>query len=282
MRTPLSTLAPARRRLVLVLAAVLAVALVIVVVALVSTGSEEEKTVDPARPGPVIVLPGYGGDTEPLTPLLAALRGEGREVVLFEPTDNEQGDLRVQAKRLAALADSAADGSDAGSVDVIGYSAGGVIARLFVRDYDGADVVRRVLTLGSPHHGAEVAGSAGELAGGCPKACEQLAIDSDLLRELNAGDETPAGPRWVDDPLGLRPDGDSHRLRQARRCAQHPHPGPLPRQDHLARRSARRPGRARCPPDAPGGGSTERAHGRQLLMSLVAKFAQAALRNTST
>lgn len=196
MRTPLSTLAPARRRLALVLAAILAVALVVVVVVLVSTGSEDEKTVDQARPGPVIVLPGYGGGTEPLTPLLAALRSEGREAVLFKPTDNEQGDLRVQAKRLAALADSTAESSDAGSVDVIGYSAGGVIARLFVRDYDGADVVRRVLTLGSPHHGAEVAGSAGELAGGCPKACEQLAIDSDLLRQLNAGDETPAGPEW--------------------------------------------------------------------------------------
>ena len=82
-------------------------------------------------------------------------------------------------------------------MDVIGYSAGGVIARLFVRDDGGADVVRRVLTLGSPHHGTEVAASAGELAAAVPKACEQLAIDSDLLRHLNAGDETPAGPTWA-------------------------------------------------------------------------------------
>jgi hypothetical protein len=28
-------------------------------------------------------------------------------------------------------------------------------------------------------------------------ACRQLAQDSDLLRALNAGDETPAGPLWV-------------------------------------------------------------------------------------
>jgi triacylglycerol esterase/lipase EstA (alpha/beta hydrolase family) len=168
------------------------------VVVKVTTGQlDGGASVDQARPGPVIVLPGYGGDTESLRPLLGALRSEGREAVLFEPTDNEQGDLRVQAKRLATLAEDTAAHSAVGSVDVIGYSAGGVIARLFVRDYDGARVVRRVLTLGSPHHGAEVAASAGDLAGGCPKACEQLAVDSDLLRHLNAGDETPAGPRWA-------------------------------------------------------------------------------------
>jgi triacylglycerol esterase/lipase EstA (alpha/beta hydrolase family) len=182
---------------VLVLAAVVALALVVVLVVLVTSRSEHHASVAQSRPGPVIVLPGYGGDTESLTPLLAELRSEGREAVLFEPTDNEQGDLRVQAKRLTTLAEDTAAHSDVGSVDVIGYSAGGVIARLFVRDYDGARVVRRVLTLGSPHHGAEVAASAGDLAGGCPKACEQLAVDSDLLRHLNAGDETPAGPTWA-------------------------------------------------------------------------------------
>jgi hypothetical protein len=36
-----------------------------------------------------------------------------------------------------------------------------------------------------------------ELGGGCPTACEQLVPDSDLLRRLNAGDETPDGPLWI-------------------------------------------------------------------------------------
>jgi triacylglycerol esterase/lipase EstA (alpha/beta hydrolase family) len=106
----------------------------------------------------------------------------------------------------------------ASSVDVVGYSAGGVIARLFVRDEGGASVVRRVLTLGSPHHGTEVATLAEQVAGGCPTACEQLATGSDLLRRLNARDETPAGPRWV--TIRTRDDGlvlpvESARLRGA-------------------------------------------------------------------
>jgi hypothetical protein len=82
-------------------------------------------------------------------------------------------------------------------VDVVGYSAGGVVARLWVRDEGGGSLARRVLTLGSPQHGTSQAALGLELAGGCPAACEQLVPDSDLLRRLNAGDETPDGPLWA-------------------------------------------------------------------------------------
>ena len=58
-------------------------------------------------------------------------------------------------------------------------------------------MTRRVVTLGSPHHGTSQAALGAEFAGGCSKACEQLVPDSDLLRRLNAGEETPAGPLWV-------------------------------------------------------------------------------------
>jgi hypothetical protein len=54
-----------------------------------------------------------------------------------------------------------------------------------------------VLTLGSPQHGTRQAALGLEFAGGCPVACEQLVPDSDLLRQLNAGDETPDGPLWA-------------------------------------------------------------------------------------
>jgi triacylglycerol lipase len=147
--------------------------------------------------GPVLVVPGYGGDTADLVPLVTELHNEGRKAVVFTPTAGGTGDMRVQARRLAGLAKRTMDRAGADSVDVIGYSAGGVVARLYVRDEGGASVVRRVLTLGSPHHGTDVATIAEQAAGGCPKACEQLAVGSELLRRLDAGDETPKGPRWV-------------------------------------------------------------------------------------
>ena len=153
--------------------------------------------VDQAAAGPVILVPGYGAGLSSLDPLAAELRRDGRRAVVFEPTQGGRGDLQVQARRLADLARTTMKDTGASSVDVVGYSAGGVIARLFVKDDGGASVVRRVVTLGSPHHGTEVAALAQDVAGGCPTACEQLATDSDLLRRLNAGDETPAGPEWV-------------------------------------------------------------------------------------
>ena len=89
-----------------------------------------------------------------------------------------------------------ADGAP--SVDVVGYSAGGVVVRLWVDDLGGGSLARRVVTLSSPHHGTEVAGLGADLGEeACPTACEQLAPDSDLLTTLNARDETPPGPRWV-------------------------------------------------------------------------------------
>ncbi len=58
-------------------------------------------------------------------------------------------------------------------------------------------MARRVLSVGSPQHGTDVAELAAGLAGRCPEACRQLAPGSDLLRGLNARDETPDGPRFV-------------------------------------------------------------------------------------
>ena len=194
----LDHLAPARRRLLVGLLGLLLLATVVGVGAvLLSRAGGGGAVVDQAVPGPVLVVPGYGGDTASLAPLVAELRREGREAVVFSPTQGGTGDLRLQAKRLATLARRTMDRTGAGSVDLVGYSAGGVVARLFVVDGGGRSVVRRVLTLGSPHHGTEVAALALEAAGACPTACEQLVPDSDLLRALDAGDETPSGPEWA-------------------------------------------------------------------------------------
>jgi triacylglycerol lipase len=192
-----SGLAPARRRLVLLLLGALIGVLVAGGGVLLVQRLSGDETAEQSRPGPVLLVSGYGGETAALEPLVDELRGQGREVAVLEPEDGGTGDLREQAKRLAALAEATMDKTGTESVDVVGYSAGGVVARLYVREEGGASAVRRVLTLGSPHHGAEVAATAADVAGGCPEACEQLAIGSDLLRRLNAGDETPAGPRWV-------------------------------------------------------------------------------------
>ncbi len=193
----LNGLSPARRRLFMLAGALLAVLLVVVVAVLVAHRIGGSTAVDQRAPGAVIVVPGYGGNVSSLDPVVAELRRQGRDVVVFRPTAGGTGDLRVQARGLGELTRATMRRTGDTSVDLVGYSAGGVVARLFVRDDGGARVVRRVLTLGSPHHGTDVAQLAEDAVGSCPKACEELSPDSDLIRQLNAGDETPTGPRWI-------------------------------------------------------------------------------------
>ena len=147
------------------------------------------------QPGTVLLVPGYGGGTAGLAVLARALRAEGRPVALVRLPDNGTGDLRGSAQAVEAAAEQAL-AAGAPSVDVVGYSAGGVVARLWARD--NADRVRRVVTLGSPHHGSRVAAAGALYApAACPMACQQLVPESSLLSDLNDGDETPAGPPWV-------------------------------------------------------------------------------------
>lgn len=191
-------LSPQRRRLVLgASAVVLMLIMTMAVIAVVRSAGKSADPVPQSEPGPVLLVPGYGGNGQSLQPLAAALRSAGRTAVIVEPVGDGTGDLRAQAEHLGQVASRVREDAGAASVDVIGYSAGGVVARIWVRDDGGAKVARRVLTLGSPHHGSSQAALGAEFAGGCPAACEQLVPDSDLLRRLNAGDETPDGPLWA-------------------------------------------------------------------------------------
>ena len=155
-------------------------------------------SVDQSVPGPVLLVPGFGGSTDALDVLAAELRDDGRDATVVALPDGGVGDLTVQAGTLEDAVDDALTRTGATSVDVVGYSAGGVVARIWAADLGGAEQARRIVTLGSPHHGTQVAGLAAQvLPDQCPTACRQLAPDSSVLVALNSGDETPEGPQWV-------------------------------------------------------------------------------------
>jgi triacylglycerol lipase len=210
----LSALAPARRLLVLGVGAIVSVAVIAALVVALRP-DKHPAPVSQAAPGPVILVPGYGGATTGLDALAAVLRERGKDAQVLQLPGDGRGDLGAQAELLGTAARAAIARTHAGSVDVIGYSAGGVVARLWVREHGGAALARRVITLASPHHGTEIAGLADSLLpGACPIACQQLAVDSPLLVALNAGDETPAGPTFVSiwttqDDVVIPPDSAS-------------------------------------------------------------------------
>ena len=189
------------RPLLLVLTVVVTFLVVLGVVTLVGTTTRTAQHrafigAPQDRPGPVVLVPGYGGSTRSLERLAAKLRATGRTAAVFHLPGDGTGDLRTQAATLRTFVDAVR--GNAPSVDVVGYSAGGVVTRLWVTDFGGRAVARRIVTLGSPHHGTRVAGLARAFASSsCPTACQQLAPDSPVLGELNDGDPTPSGPVWT-------------------------------------------------------------------------------------
>ena len=165
---------------------------------------------DQSRPGPVLLVPGYGGNQGSLTPLAARIRATGRAATVIALPGDGTGDLAAQAAALDRAV-AGAFGTGAASVDLVGYSAGGVVVRLWVARYAGQHRARRVVTLGSPLHGARLAGAGAALApGACPLACQQLVPGSVLLGELDR-QPVPARLPWLsvwteDDQTVVPPD----------------------------------------------------------------------------
>ena len=109
------------------------------------------------RPGTVLLVPGYGGGTGALQSLADRIRATGRTATVVPLPGDGTGDLRVQAAALDARGHAMPWRPGADSVDVVGYSAGGVVARLWVQRVRRQRRARRIVTLGSPHHGARIA-----------------------------------------------------------------------------------------------------------------------------
>ena len=97
----LSGLAPARRRLVLVLLGALLVAAATLGVLLLVPGvtGAPPRAADQDRPGPVLLVPGYGGSTGVAAgPGRAADRG-GRDATVVDLPGDGTGDLNAAAER---------------------------------------------------------------------------------------------------------------------------------------------------------------------------------------
>lgn len=188
-------LSPRRRALLIAAAVVMAVAVTTVAAALLGGGDRLGPVPAQDRPGPVLLVPGYGGDTGGVSVLAERIRATGREAIVVGLPGDGTGDLGRQADTLDEYV-AVALRAEVPSVDVIGYSAGGVVARVWVQEHDGGRKARRIITLGSPHHGAGLAAAgAAAVAGSCPVACQQLAPGSRLLAGLDTPVPTP--PAWL-------------------------------------------------------------------------------------
>jgi triacylglycerol lipase len=149
------------------------------------------------RQGPVLLVPGRAGDSGALADLQIRIFLTGRRAIIVSTGIEDNGDLRAQAAQVQRTAQELID-DGAPSVDVVGYSAGGIVVRLWLAS-GGADLTRRVVTVAAPNQGAPEAQLKNLVtARYCDTTCPQLATGSKLLSGLpQAGGSAPWMNLWT-------------------------------------------------------------------------------------
>ncbi|AFY45898.1 triacylglycerol lipase [Nostoc sp. PCC 7107] len=66
------------------------------------------------------------------------------------------------------------------TLDIVGFSMGGIVSRYYVQRLGGIERVQRLITISSPHHGTYVA------YGSWRPGCEQMRTHSNFLKDLNS------------------------------------------------------------------------------------------------
>src|SRR5512140_2397670 len=102
MTSWLGRLSPRRRNFVISLTTVLAVVLAVVVVAVWAAGDNSPASGAPGfpaqdRPGPVLLVPGYGGNRASLLVLARQIRSTGRQATVLHLPGNGTGSLVTDA-----------------------------------------------------------------------------------------------------------------------------------------------------------------------------------------
>jgi triacylglycerol lipase len=135
------------------------------------------------EPHPVVLTPGYQDTTRKLDRLAAYLRDQGLLVLVLSPQpSNGKVGIDELARRLAGQIDAALGPER--PFDFFGFSMGGLIGRYYLQRLDGADRIRRLVTLATPHLGTWSA------YGALPRpAIRQMRPGSDFLAALNAQPE---------------------------------------------------------------------------------------------
>jgi triacylglycerol lipase len=124
-------------------------------------------------------------------PLATRLRNDGYPVHIFDLPNLGFDDIAVTSNVLRQVVDNVLASTGSDKVDLIGHSQGGLVARHYVKYRGGDTTVDSLISLGSPHYGTIEANIASFLLGfgSCfgVISCQQMAIGSAFLNDLNAG-----------------------------------------------------------------------------------------------
>ncbi|MEV4055824.1 alpha/beta fold hydrolase [Amycolatopsis sp. NPDC049688] len=116
------------------------------------------------------------------------------------------GPVADTAKALASFGDRILAATGAAKLDVVGHSQGGMNVRYWIKYLGGSDKISRVVGLSPSNHGTDLFGllSTLEMVPGVPaalgtvcQACNDQAVGSGFLADLNAGGETVPGIQYT-------------------------------------------------------------------------------------
>lgn len=151
-----------------------------------------------ARPTPVILVHGTGGDrTNLLQRLSAGIKRAGFCVYSLDYGNRGLNDIAASAGELKTFTDRVLASTGASKVSMVGHSQGGMMPRYYIKFLGGDQVVDDLVGLAPSNHGTLL--TAGRLnpisalVGFACVSCVQQGAGSAFLTRLNEGDETP-GP----------------------------------------------------------------------------------------
>ncbi|MCW2920698.1 MAG: lipase [Thermoleophilia bacterium] len=157
---------------------------------------------------PVILVGGYANSASGWDEWKRSLEADGFQVFIFQPPTTGLGDMEDSAKAVAAFILEVRRKTGR-KVDVVGFSEGGVLARMAVARLGALGSVDKLVSLATPHGGIALNGLYDALAGigalkrAIPAATAQLLDGSELLLRIARDDAAlrrgldPRAPRYA-------------------------------------------------------------------------------------
>lgn len=167
-----------------------------------------------AHPLPVVLVHGLGATAREnwnfFAPYLAAegycVYGRTYGQHPFWPGRGGVKPMETSAVELQGFVDQVLEHTGAKQVLMVGHSEGGIMPRYYLKFLGGAKRVAGYVAWAPPSHGTNLSGLA-EIRHGFPGwqgymepycgSCPQFVPESDFIRRLNAGDETPGATQYT-------------------------------------------------------------------------------------
>ncbi|STC69333.1 esterase/lipase family protein [Corynebacterium pilosum] len=163
------------------------------------------------QPWPVVMIHGTGADRDYWHPMAENLRADGWGVYALNFGNHGTRLIEDSATEVEAFISAVLRHTGADRAILIGHSQGGLLARYWMRHFDGARRTKHLVCLSSPNHGTTLGGIASPLVTNKvaekamrsliryalgPAAFQQIS-GSELLQKTNAGGDVEEGVTYT-------------------------------------------------------------------------------------